>query len=82
MIYKLIIHIKRNKVLTKYLIEYYFFIQMEPMTLGSPAGSPMQSPGSPGTSAYLPSFLLGDTTTVSKIYYHIIYIYNIIKNYF
>lgn len=55
---------------------------MEPMTLGSPAGSPMQSPGSPGTSAYLPSFLLGDTTTVSKIYYHIIYIYNIIKNYF
>lgn len=42
---------------------------MEPMTLGSPAGSPMQSPGSPGTSVYLPSFLLGDTTTVSKIYY-------------
>lgn len=37
------------------------------MTLGSPAGSPMQSPGSPGTSAYLPSFLLGDTTTPAKI---------------
>ncbi|CAL7942433.1 unnamed protein product [Xylocopa violacea] len=35
---------------------------MEPMTLGSPVGSPVQSPGSPGTAAYLPSFLLGDTT--------------------
>ncbi|XP_076632365.1 nucleoporin Nup35-like [Colletes latitarsis] len=40
---------------------------MEPMALGSPVGSPVQSPGSPGTSAYLPSFLLGDTTTPSKI---------------
>ncbi|XP_076236492.1 nucleoporin Nup35-like isoform X2 [Calliopsis andreniformis] len=35
---------------------------MEPMTLGSPVGSPVQTPGSPGASAYLPSFLLGDTT--------------------
>lgn len=35
---------------------------MEPMTLGSPVGSPVQSPGSPGSSAYLPNFLLGDTT--------------------
>ena len=35
---------------------------MEPMTLGSPVGSPVQSPGTPGTnSAYLPSFLLGET---------------------
>lgn len=41
---------------------------MEPMTLGSPVGSPVQTPGSPGTSAYLPSFLLGDTTTVRKYY--------------
>lgn len=42
---------------------------MEPMTLGSPVGSPVQSPGSPGTSAYLPSFLLGDNTTVSIYQY-------------
>ncbi|XP_012538478.1 nucleoporin Nup35 [Monomorium pharaonis] len=41
---------------------------MEPMTLGSPMHSPIQSPGSPGgTSPYLPSFLLGDTNTSSKI---------------
>lgn len=40
---------------------------MEPMALGSPVASPVQSPGSPATSAYLPSFLLGDTTTVNKI---------------
>ncbi|KAJ8688280.1 hypothetical protein QAD02_024075 [Eretmocerus hayati] len=34
---------------------------MEPMALGSPAGSPNQSSTSPGpTSAYLPGFLLGD----------------------
>lgn len=40
---------------------------MEPMTLGSPVGSPMQNPGSPSTNpAYLPSFLLGEATTVSK----------------
>lgn len=39
---------------------------MEPMTLGSPAGTPAQSPGTPGSSsAYLPGFLLGDPTTVS-----------------
>lgn len=38
---------------------------MEPMTLGSPMSSPIQSPGTPGaSSAYLPSFLLGDTNTV------------------
>lgn len=38
---------------------------MEPMILGSPMSSPIQSPGSPGASStYLPSFLLGDTTTV------------------
>ncbi|XP_011301787.1 nucleoporin NUP53 [Fopius arisanus] len=36
---------------------------MEPMTLGSPVGSPVQTPGSPGSnSAYLPNFLLGETT--------------------
>ncbi|XP_050597715.1 nucleoporin Nup35 [Bombus affinis] len=40
---------------------------MEPMALGSPVGSPVQSPGSPGTSAYLPNFLLGDSTTPAKI---------------
>ncbi|XP_053987463.1 nucleoporin Nup35 isoform X1 [Hylaeus volcanicus] len=40
---------------------------MEPMTLGSPVGSPVQSPGSPGTCAYLPNFLLGDTATPTKI---------------
>ncbi|XP_015117374.1 nucleoporin Nup35 [Diachasma alloeum] len=35
---------------------------MEPMTLGSPVGSPGQTPGSPvNNSAYLPSFLLGET---------------------
>nr|XP_012221986.1 PREDICTED: nucleoporin NUP53 [Linepithema humile] len=40
---------------------------MEPMTLGSPLSSPIQSPGSPGSSsAYLPSFLLGDTNTPPK----------------
>lgn len=37
------------------------------MTLGSPVGSPVQTPGSPGASAYLPSFLLGDTTMPAKI---------------
>lgn len=46
---------------------------MEPMTLGSPVGSPAQSksprsPGSPGcASAYLPSFLLGDARTPAKM---------------
>ncbi|XP_076683850.1 nucleoporin NUP35-like [Andrena cerasifolii] len=40
---------------------------MEPMTLGSPVGSPVQTPGTPGASAYLPSFLLGDTTTPAKL---------------
>ncbi|GAB1867148.1 Nucleoporin NUP53 [Camponotus japonicus] len=41
---------------------------MEPMTLGSPMSSPIQSPGTPGaSSAYLPSFLLGDTNTPTKI---------------
>ncbi|KYM77855.1 PREDICTED: nucleoporin NUP53 [Atta cephalotes] len=41
---------------------------MEPMTLGSPMNSPVQSPGSPGnSSSYLPSFLLGDTNTPAKI---------------
>lgn len=39
---------------------------MEPMTLGSPVGSPAQTPGSPScSSAYLPGFLLGDNTAVS-----------------
>lgn len=38
------------------------------MILGSPMSSPIQSPGSPGASStYLPSFLLGDTTTPPKI---------------
>lgn len=37
------------------------------MTLGSPVGSPMQTASSPGSSVYLPSFLLGDTNTV-RIY--------------
>lgn len=42
--------------------------KMEPMTLGSPVGSPVQSPGSPGNaSGYLPSFLLGDVNTSSKV---------------
>lgn len=45
---------------------------MEPMTLGSPVGSPMQSPGSPVPSAYLPSFLLGDSTTVCNTYHFIV----------
>ncbi|KAK1118174.1 hypothetical protein K0M31_015221 [Melipona bicolor] len=40
---------------------------MEPMALGSPVANPVQSSGSPATSAYLPSFLLGDTTTPTKI---------------
>ncbi|XP_029155944.1 nucleoporin Nup35 [Nylanderia fulva] len=41
---------------------------MEPMTLGSPMSSPIQSPGTPGSSsAYLPSFLWGDTNTPTKI---------------
>ncbi|XP_011146973.1 nucleoporin NUP35 [Harpegnathos saltator] len=40
---------------------------MEPMTLGSPMSSPIQTPGSPGSSSvYLPSFLLGDTATPIK----------------
>jgi hypothetical protein len=35
------------------------FIEMEPMTLGSPVGSQ----GSPGfTSPYLPEFLMGEST--------------------
>lgn len=38
---------------------------MEPMTLGSPVGSPAQSPINPGSqSAYLPGFLLGDNNMV------------------
>lgn len=38
------------------------------MTLGSPVGSPVQTPGSPGnTSAYLPGFLLGDVSTPGKV---------------
>ncbi|EZA55875.1 Nucleoporin NUP53 [Ooceraea biroi] len=38
------------------------------MSLGSPMSSPMQSSMSPGSSsAYLPSFLLGDTNTPAKI---------------
>lgn len=45
------------------------------MALGSPVGSPVQSPGSPGTSAYLPNFLLGDSTTVNKT--HQIALHNI-----
>ncbi|XP_043519806.1 nucleoporin Nup35 [Frieseomelitta varia] len=40
---------------------------MEPMALGSPVASPIQSPGSSATSAYLPNFLLGDSTTPAKI---------------
>ncbi|XP_070158127.1 nucleoporin Nup35-like [Polyergus mexicanus] len=41
---------------------------MEPMTLGSPLSSPIQNPGTPGaSSAYLPSFLLGDTNTPTKV---------------
>lgn len=39
---------------------------MEPMTLGSPVGSPKQSPGSPMASVCLPSFLL-DSTTPAKV---------------
>ncbi|XP_043288999.1 nucleoporin Nup35 [Venturia canescens] len=36
---------------------------MEPMALGSPVGSPVQTPGTPGSnSAYLPGFLLGEST--------------------
>ncbi|XP_070511201.1 nucleoporin Nup35-like isoform X2 [Cardiocondyla obscurior] len=42
--------------------------KMEPMTLGSPVNSPVQSASSPGnSSSYLPSFLLGDTNTPAKI---------------
>ncbi|KAK2588486.1 hypothetical protein KPH14_004469 [Odynerus spinipes] len=38
------------------------------MTLGSPVSSPVQTPCSPsGASLYLPSFLLGDTNTPTKI---------------
>ncbi|XP_015586917.1 nucleoporin Nup35 [Cephus cinctus] len=41
---------------------------MEPMALGSPVGSPAQTPGSPGTnSAYLPSFLLGDVHSNTRV---------------
>ncbi|XP_066601993.1 nucleoporin NUP35-like isoform X2 [Prorops nasuta] len=41
---------------------------MEPMALGSPAGSPAQTPNSPGAgSAYLPGFLLGDTNTQARL---------------
>lgn len=37
------------------------------MTLGSPAGSPVQTPGSPApNSTYLPNFLLGDANPVRK----------------
>ncbi|XP_014205732.1 nucleoporin NUP53 [Copidosoma floridanum] len=40
---------------------------MEPMTLGSPVGSPAQPQNSPGTnSGYLPGFLLGDTNAQSR----------------
>lgn len=40
---------------------------MEPMSLGSPVSSPVQTPCSPtGTSLYLPSFLLGDANTPNK----------------
>lgn len=37
------------------------------MTLGSPVGSPVQSPGSPGVREHLPCFLLGETNTPGKI---------------
>lgn len=37
---------------------------MEPMTLGSPAGSAAQSPSSPATN-FLPNFLLGDANPVN-----------------
>lgn len=41
---------------------------MEPMTLGSPSGTPAQSPGTPGSSsAYLPGFLLGEATTPARL---------------
>ncbi|CAK9818180.1 Nucleoporin NUP35 [Anthophora plagiata] len=40
---------------------------MEPMTLGSPVGSPVLSPGAPRTSAYLPNYLLGDATVPAKL---------------
>ncbi|XP_076220656.1 nucleoporin Nup35-like [Nomia melanderi] len=40
---------------------------MEPMTLGSPVGSPVQTPGSPSAPGYLPNFLLGDTTIPAKV---------------
>lgn len=41
---------------------------MEPMTLGSPVGSPAQSPITPGAqSAYLPGFLLGDNNMHSRV---------------
>lgn len=38
------------------------------MTLGSPVGSPAQSPGTPSSnSAYLPSFLLGDANVSARL---------------
>jgi hypothetical protein len=38
------------------------FVEMEPMTLGSPVAGPA-SPSSPGfTSPYLPEFLMGEST--------------------
>ncbi|XP_015514484.1 nucleoporin Nup35 [Neodiprion pinetum] len=41
---------------------------MEPMTLGSPVGSPVQTPGSPGpNSTYLPNFLLGDANPTARL---------------
>ncbi|XP_012261211.1 nucleoporin NUP35 [Athalia rosae] len=41
---------------------------MEPMTLGSPVGSPAQTPGSPGAnSTYLPNFLLGDANHTARL---------------
>ena len=47
---------------------------MEPMTLGSPMGSPAQSPTTTGgQSAYLPGFLLGDN---SGVYINIIILEN------
>lgn len=42
---------------------------MEPMSLGSPMSSPMQGSNSPGnSSAYLPSFLLGESNTVRIVF--------------
>ena len=53
---------------------------MEPMTLGSPVGSPISSsaatlsaPPASSTNAFLPAYLMGDTQSTSSVSFTLIY---------